>query len=106
MNILNKRTIIIATASLLCFGGSHLCVAKPAKPAAGGASHMQRGIELARQKNSNPPVPELTTPTERIRKAPPGYASRAPPYRKPAPAVLPKGARAGPAPRHSSSSPH
>src|SRR5438046_2275815 len=82
MNILNKRTIIIATASLLCFGGSHLCVAKPAKPAAGGASHMQRGIELAQQKNFDAAVAEFTKAIEANPKDARGYANRGTAYRQ------------------------
>ena len=60
MNILNKQTIIIATASLLCFAASPVCLGKPQKSPAGGAAHMQRGIELAQQKNYDGAVAEFT----------------------------------------------
>src|SRR5437660_7889107 len=78
MNILNKRTIIIATASLLCFAGSHVCLAKPA---AGAASHMQRGIELAQQKNFDAAVAEFTKAIEANPKDPRGYTNRGTAYR-------------------------
>src|SRR5438874_10638640 len=78
MNILNKRTIIIATASLLCFAGSHVCLAKPA---AGAASHMQRGIELAQQKNFDAAIAEFTKAIEANPKDPLGYTNRATAYR-------------------------
>src|SRR5438094_8661979 len=102
MNILNKRTIIIATASLLCFGGSHLCVAKPAKPAAGGASHMQRGIELALQKNFDAAVAEFTKAIEANPKDARGYANRGKAYRQAAQAAQANGDSASAATRYSS----
>jgi len=47
MNILNKPTIIVAIALLLWFtaAGTGFC-----KPPAASAGHMQKGIELAQQK--------------------------------------------------------
>src|SRR5207253_5613310 len=86
MNILNKRTIIIATASLLCFAGSHVCLAKPA---AGAASHMQRGIELAQQKNFDAAVAEFTKAIEANPKDPRGYTNRGTAYRASNPPRLP-----------------
>ena len=90
MNILNKRTIIIATASLLCFAGSHVCLAKPAKPAAGAASHMQRGIELAEQKNFDAAVAEFTKAIEANPKDPRGYTNRGTAYRASNPPRFPE----------------
>src|SRR5436190_24124639 len=79
MNILNKRTIIIATASLLCFAGNQVCVGKPA---AGAASHMQRGIELAQEKNFDSAVAEFTNAIEANPKDPRGYTNRGTAYRQ------------------------
>ena len=101
MNILNNRTIIIATASLLCFAGSHVCVAKPAKPATGAASHMQRGIELAEQKNFDAAVAEFTKAIEANPKDPRGYTNRGTAYRQAAQAAAAAGDAAGAATRYS-----
>ena len=101
MNILNKRTIIIATASLLCFAGSHVCLAKPAKPAAGAASHMQRGIELAEQKNFDAAVAEFTKAIEANPKDPRGYTNRGTAYRQAAQAAQAAGDAGGAATRYS-----
>src|SRR5262245_50779926 len=69
MHILNEQTITIATALLLCFAGSHVCLAKPpAKSAAGAANHMQRGIELAQQKNFPAAITNLPRQLKRTRK--------------------------------------
>ena len=68
---MNKRTILIATASLLCFAGTHVCLAKPTA-AGGAASHMQRGIELAEQKNFDGAVAEFTKVIEANPKDPLG----------------------------------
>src|SRR6059036_2906495 len=76
MNILNKQTITIATTSLLCFAASHVGLGKPAKPTGGGASHMQRGIELAQQKNFDGAVIEFTKAIEANPKDPRGYTNR------------------------------
>src|SRR5437660_11581525 len=97
MNILNKRTIIIATASLLCFAGSHVCLAKPA---AGAASHMQRGIELAQQKNFDAAAAEFTKAIEANPKDPRGYANRGTAYRQAARAALAAGDSEGASTRY------
>jgi tetratricopeptide (TPR) repeat protein len=83
MHILNKQTITIATASLLCFAGSHICLAKPpAKSGGGAASHMQRGIELAQQKNYQGAIDEFTKAIEASPKDARGYANRGTAYRQ------------------------
>ena len=81
MNILNKKTITIATASLFCFAVSHVCLGKPQKSPAGGASHMQRGIELAQQKNFAGAAAEFTKAIEANPKDPRGYTNRGTAYR-------------------------
>ena len=90
MNILNKQTIIIATASLFCFAVSHVCLGKPQKPAGGGASHMQRGIELAQQKNFDGAAAEFTKAIEANPKDPRGYTNRGTAYRASNPPRLPE----------------
>src|SRR3982750_4645304 len=99
MNILNKRTLIIATASLLCFAGSHVCMGKPA---AGAANHMQRGIELAQQKNFDGAVVEFTKAIEANPKDPRGYTNRGTAYRQAAQAAGAAGDAAGAGTRYSS----
>src|SRR6266567_2578678 len=89
MNILNKQTITIATTSLLCFAASHVGLGKPAKPAGGAASHMQRGIELAQQKNFDAAVAEFTKAIEANPKDPRGYTNRGTAYRASNPPRLP-----------------
>jgi tetratricopeptide (TPR) repeat protein len=86
MNILNKRTILIATALLFCFAGRHMCLGKPP---AGAASHMQRGIELAQQKNFDAAVAEFTKAIEANPKDPRGYTNRGTAYRASNPPRLP-----------------
>jgi tetratricopeptide (TPR) repeat protein len=81
MNILNTKTITIAAASLFCFAVSHVCLGKPQKSPAGGASHMQRGIELAQQKNFDGAVAEFTKAIEANPKDPRGYTNRGTAYR-------------------------
>jgi len=90
MHILNKQTIIIATASLLCLAASHVGLGKPAKPAAGEASHMQRGIELAQQKNFEGAVAEFTKAIAANPKDPRGYTNRGTAYRAGNPPRLPE----------------
>ena len=90
MNILNKQTIIIATASLLCFAASHVCLGKPQKSPAGGASHMQRGIELAQQKNFDGAAAEFTKAIEANPKDPRGYTNRGTAYRASRPSPAPR----------------
>src|SRR5213594_3312052 len=87
MNILSKQTINIATASLLCFAASHVCLGKPA---AGAASHMQRGIELAEQKNYDGAVAEFTKAIEANPKDARGYTNRGTAYRAGNPPRLPE----------------
>src|SRR5690349_24976349 len=99
MNTLNKQTISIVTALLLCFAASHVC---PGKPAAGAASHMQKGIELAQQKNYDGAVAEFTKVIEATPKDPRGYANRATAYRQGAQAAEAAGDSAGAATRYSS----
>jgi Tetratricopeptide repeat. len=93
MNILNKQTIIIATASLLCFAASPVCLGKPQKSPAGGASHMQRGIELAQQKNFDGAAAEFTKAIEANPKDPRGYTNRGTAYRAEQPSPAPRSLR-------------
>ena len=102
MNILNKQTIIIATASLLCFAASPVCLGKPQKSPPGGASHMQRGIELAQQKNYDAAVAEFTKAIEANAKDARGYTNRGTAYRQAAQAAQAAGDSAGAATRYSS----
>ena len=78
MNILNKPTIIIAIASLLWFtaAGTGFC-----KPPAASAGHMQKGIELAQQKQYDAAIAEFTKAIKENPKDPRGYANRATAYR-------------------------
>jgi tetratricopeptide (TPR) repeat protein len=78
MNILNKPTIIIAIASLLGFtaAGTGFC-----KPPAASAGHMQRGIELAQQKQYDAAIAEFTKAIQANPKDPRGYTNRAIAYR-------------------------
>src|SRR5919197_6499118 len=88
MNILNKQTITVATALLLSFAGSHVCLAKPpAKSGGGAASHMQRGIELAQQKNFPAAIDEFSKAIEANPKDARGYANRGTAYRQAAQAA-------------------
>src|ERR671931_1884961 len=103
MNILNKQTITIATALLLCFAGSHVCLAKPpAKSAAGAANHMQRGIELAQQKNYQGAIDEFTKAIEANPKDARGYTNRGTAYRQAAQTAQAAGDAGGAATRYSS----
>src|SRR5262245_63898974 len=103
MHILNKQTITIATALLLCFAGSHVCLAKPpAKSAAGAANHMQRGIELAQQKNFPGAIDEFTKAIEANPKDARGYANRSTAYRHAAQAAQAAGDAGAAATRYSS----
>ncbi len=72
MNILNKQTITIATASLLWFA---IVGTGFAKQAGGGAAHMQRGIDLAQQKQYDAAIAEFTKAIEANPKDPRGYES-------------------------------
>src|SRR5690242_19399395 len=98
MNILNKRTIFIATTSLLCFAGVHVCLGKPP---AGGASHMQRGIELAEQKSYDAAVAEFAKAIQANPKDPRGYTNRGTAYRQGAQAAQAAGDSGGAATRYS-----
>ena len=75
MNILNKQTIIIATASLLCLQPV-TSAWETGEAGSGRASHMQRGIELAQQKNFEGAVAEFTKAIEANPKDPRGYTNR------------------------------
>jgi len=99
MNILNKQTIIVSTASLLCFAAIHVCLAKPA---AGAASHMQRAIELAQQKNYQGAIAEFTKAIEANPKDARGYTNRGTAYRQAAQAAEAAGDAAAAAERYSS----
>jgi len=80
MNILNKKTIIVAAASLLWMAGIQIGFAKP--PAGGGAaSHIQKGIELAQQKQYDGAIAEFTKAVEANPKDPRGYTNRGTAYR-------------------------
>src|SRR5689334_23077872 len=102
MNILNKQSIIIAAASLLRFAGSHVCLGKPAKQTGGAASHMQRGIELAQQKNFQGAIDEFTKAIEANPKDARGYANRGTAYRQAAQAAQAAGDAGAAATRFSS----
>src|SRR5919197_4897309 len=103
MNILNKQTITVATALLLCFAGSHVCPAKPpAKSAAGAANHMQRGIELAQQKNYQGAIDEFTKAIEANPKDARGYTNRGTAYRQAAQTAQAAGDAGAAATRYSS----
>ena len=102
MNILNKKTITIATASLFCFAVIHVCLAKPQKSPGGAASHMQRGIELAQQKNYDAAVAEFTKAIEANPKDARGYTNRGTAYRQAAQAAQAAGDSAGAGTRYSS----
>src|SRR5215467_1430406 len=103
MHILNKQTIIVTTALLLCFAGSHVCLAKPAaKSAAGAANHMQRGIELAQQKNFQGAIDEFTKAIQANPKDARGYTNRGTAFRQAAQAAQAAGDSAGAATRYTS----
>src|SRR5215471_10904784 len=96
MNILNKQTITIATASLLCLATIHVCLGKPpAQKSADGSAHMQRGIELAQQKNYEGAIAEFTKAIEANPKDPRGYTNRGTAYRQAAQAAAAAGDAAG-----------
>ena len=97
MNILNKKTITIATASLLCFAAIQPCLGKPPK---GGADHMQRGIELAQQKQYDAAIAEFAKAIEANPKDPHGYTNRGTAYRQAARAAEAAGDAAGAATRY------
>src|SRR5205823_14031977 len=78
MNILNKQTITIATASLFWFVTLGIGFSKPP---AGAAGAMQRGIELAQQKQYDAAIAEFTKAIKENPKDPRGYANRATAYR-------------------------
>jgi tetratricopeptide (TPR) repeat protein len=99
MNILNRQTINIATAWLLCFAASHVCLGKPA---AGAASHMQKGIELAEQKNYDGAVEEFTKAIQANPKDARGYTNRGTAYRQAAQIAAANGDSAGAATRYAS----
>src|SRR6266511_4923443 len=99
MNILNKQTITIVTASLHYFAVSHVCLGKPP---AGGASHMQRGIDLDQQKNYDSAVAEFTKAIQANPKDARGYTNRGTAYRQGAQAAEAAGDAAGAATRYSS----
>src|SRR4029453_3579135 len=103
MHILNKQIITIATAALLCLAGSHVSLAKPpAKSAGGAANHMQRGIDLAQQKNYQGAIDEFTKAIEASPKDARGYANRGTAYRQAAQAAQAAGDASGAATRYSS----
>src|SRR5213593_2795105 len=100
MNMLNKQTLTIALASVLCCASLQIAFAK--KPAGGGENHMQRGIELAQQKNFDAAVAEFTKAIEANPKDARGYANRGTAYRQAAQAAQANGDSAGAATRYSS----
>ncbi len=78
MNILNKQTITVVTASLLWFTAAGTWAAKQA---GGGGGHMQRGIDLAQQKQYDAAIAEFTKAIEANPKDPRGYVNRGIAYR-------------------------
>ena len=79
MNILNKPTVTFATGSILWLAAISTGFSKPP---AGGAGHMQRGIELAEQKHYDAAVAEFTKAIEANPKDPRGYINRGTAYRQ------------------------
>src|SRR5712691_6555906 len=79
MNNLNKQTTTLGTAFLLWFAlvGTGL-----SKPPAGGAGHMQRGIELAQEKQYDAAIAEFTKAIEANPKDPRGYTNSGTAYRQ------------------------
>ncbi|MBX6326086.1 MAG: hypothetical protein IRY93_08620, partial [Chthoniobacterales bacterium] len=64
---MKNPTIAIVTALLLSFATIPIAAGKPAaeeKKAPAGAAHMQRGIELARQKQFDAAIAEFTAAIE------------------------------------------
>src|SRR6184192_525419 len=98
MNMLNKQIITIATASFLWLAAVHIALAK--KPAAGGGNHMQRGIELAQQKQFDAAAAEFTKAIEGNPKDPRGYANRGTAYRQGARTALAAGDSEGASTRY------
>ena len=78
MNILNKQTINLAIVSLLWFAAVDIGFAKPP---AGGGGHMQRGIDLAQQKQYDAAIAEFTKAIQANPKDPRGYTNRGTAYR-------------------------
>jgi Flp pilus assembly protein TadD len=78
VNILNKQTITVATALFLWLGAIEIGFAKPP---AGGAGHMQRGIELAQQKQYDAAIAEFTKAIQANPKDARGYTNRGTAYR-------------------------
>src|SRR6266702_1293295 len=101
MNMLNKQTLTIATALFLSLSAVHIGLAK--KPAAGGGNHMQRGIELAQQKQFDAAAAEFTKAIEGNPKDPRGYANRGTAYRQGARAAVAAGDSEGASTRYQSS---
>jgi len=78
MNILNKQTIIMVAALFLWLAAIEIGFAKPP---AGGAGHMQRGIELAQQKQYDAAIAEFTKAIQENPKDARGYTNRGTAYR-------------------------
>ncbi len=97
MNMLNKQVITTATASLLCFAAIQV---GSGKAPAGGAGHMQRGIDLAQQQHYDAAVAEFTKAIEANPKDPRGYMNRGTAYRQGARAAEAAGDGAGAATRY------
>src|SRR5213594_4703271 len=100
MNMLNKQTLTIALASVLCCASLQIAFTK--KPAGGGENHMQRGIELAQQKHFDEAAAEFTKAIEANPKDPRGYANRGTAYRQAARTAVAAGDQEGASTRYQS----
>ncbi len=80
MNMLNKQTVALAIVSLFWFAPVGTALAKRAG-GGGGGGHMERGIQLAQQKQYDAAIAEFTKAIEANPKDPLGYTNRATAYR-------------------------
>jgi tetratricopeptide (TPR) repeat protein len=79
-HMLNKQLISVAIVSVLCCAAVQVDAAKQAK--GGGGNHMQRGIQLAQQKQFDAAAEEFGKAIKDNPKDPRGYANRGTAYRQ------------------------